>query len=119
MQRPEPPRQEPLFLVNSPGPDTAKRRIAEHRFMLGKRDPGLRRARIQVALTAMALNLQKLVRFTALPALAATALVVAGGRLWQHLRAFGACPPQCGLARYEAPPMIRRTLYSCAADVAF
>jgi transposase len=48
-----------------------RRRVAEHLFMLGKRDHNLRRARslglagvqIQVALTAAAINLKKLVRF--------------------------------------------------------
>lgn len=73
------------------------RRIAEHLFMLGKRDHGLRRARslglaaarIQVALTAVAINLKKLVRFTALPAVAATAIVAVCRRLWQRLTALG------------------------------
>jgi len=48
------------------------RRIAEHLFLLAKRDHGMRRARglglaavcIQVALTAIAIDLKKLVRFT-------------------------------------------------------
>lgn len=52
-----------------------ERRIAEHLFHLAKRDHGMRRARglglatarIQVALTAMAINLKQLVRFTAAP----------------------------------------------------
>jgi transposase len=52
------------------------RRIAEHLFMLGKRDHGLGRARgiglatvqIQVALTAASINLRKLVRFLSAPA---------------------------------------------------
>ena len=62
------------------------RRIAEHLFLLAKRDHGMRRARslrlaavrIQVALTAAAINLKKLVRhLSALrPALAAARLTI-------------------------------------------
>lgn len=77
------------------------RRIAEHLFMLAKRDHGLRRARslglasvcIQVALTAAAINLKKLVRFATLPtdcavsAVAGAVIALAGGlqRLWRRL----------------------------------
>lgn len=77
------------------------RRIAEHLFMLAKRDHGLRRARslglaaarIQVALTAVAINLKKLLRFTALPAPVASALMTAfgqRGRLLAALESFSA-----------------------------
>jgi transposase len=79
------------------------RRIAEHLFMLGKRDHGLRRARslglaavrIQVALTAAAINLKKLVRFTALPTGAVAATIATLARRWRWLTA---SPPHRGRA---------------------
>ena len=91
------------------------RRIAEHLFMLAKRDHGLRRARslglaaacIQVALTAVAINLKKLVRFTALPPAAATAIVVACRRLWQRLTARGTRFPRDGRTEHQVAPITR------------
>lgn len=71
------------------------RRIAEHLFMLAKRDHGMRRARslglaavqIQVALTAAAINLRKLVRHLALtPAQAASGAACAALKLLRRLR---------------------------------
>jgi transposase len=103
------------------------RRIAEHLFMLGKRDHGLSRARslglaavrIQVALTAVAINLKKLVRFTALPATAATAIATACCRLWQRLMALGTPFTPCGSAEYQVAPMTRRMPNSYAAREVF
>lgn len=78
------------------------RRVAEHLLLLAKRDHGMRRARglaaacIQVALTAAAINLKKLVRFTAGPAGAAgataAAVLCALWRRWRHLRLSIALP---------------------------
>jgi transposase len=102
------------------------RRISEHLFMLGKRDHGLRRARslglasvrIQVALTAVAINLKKLVRFTALPAGAATAIAAACGRLWRCMMALGMLLPR-GIAEYQVAPMTTRRRNSYAASKVF
>ncbi|MFZ2641600.1 MAG: IS1182 family transposase [Verrucomicrobiia bacterium] len=103
------------------------RRIAEHLFMLGKRDHGLRRARslglaavrIQVALTAAAINLKKLVRFSAWPTAAATALVIASGRLWQRLRALDTPSPRRGRPVHQMAPLKRGMPNPSSASQAF
>ena len=103
------------------------RRIAEHLFMLGKRDHGLRRARslglaavrIQVALTAVAINLKKLVRFTALPAIAATAIVAVCRRLWQRLTALGTRLPRRERAEQQVAPMMPWITNSSTAHKVF
>jgi transposase len=103
------------------------RRIAEHLFMLGKRDHGLQRARslglaavrIQVALTAVAINLKKLVRFTALPTGAVAAIVVHSCRLWQRLGALGTLLPRRGRPVYQVAPTTQRMPNTSAASQAF
>lgn len=110
-----------------------ERRIAEHLFMLAKRDHGMRRARslglaavrIQVALTAVAINLKKLVRFQALPTCAAAAvagavIALAGalGRVWRRLTA----PPRSRrrrLAENQVALADRRMLNSHAVSDGF
>jgi hypothetical protein len=95
--------------------------------MLGKRDHGLRRARslglaavrIQVALTAVAINLKKLVRFTALPAAAATAIVAVCRPLWQRLRAQDTRLPRRRRAEQQVGPITRWMTDAYAAHGAF
>lgn len=87
------------------------RRIAEHLFHLAKRDHGMRRARglglaaarIQMALTAIAIDLKKLVRFTVVFSAALSAAVLARRRresnAWRHWRDLKLDPPR--LPNYE------------------
>jgi transposase len=89
----------------------SRRRTAEHYFLLAKRDHGMARARslglaaacIQVALTAVAIDLKKLVRFTLAPRRAVAVAVLLHQGPWHDLR-----------RRRDCAPARRPTLSSCA-----
>ena len=103
-----------------------ERRIAEHLFHLAKRDHGMRRARglglaaarIQVALTAMAIDLKKLVRFTTAPRQAVRAVAAALRGRWHDPRA-----PRVGPRPHRAADPSARALsinyFTTAARLAF
>ena len=95
-----------------------RRRTAEHLFMLGKRDHGLGRARglglatvqIQVALTAVSINLKKLVRFLGAPRPLAAAAQVLLALLSAFLSPGGPPRRPLGAVGGVSRPVAHRTL---------